>query len=103
MRTRIPILLLAVMVAACSSRPFTVAPMPPGHYETLGPATGGACGVLLFNLIPISSNDRVERAYAQALATSRGSMLIDTRVRERWYFIYAGTLLCTDIEGTAIR
>jgi hypothetical protein len=89
--------------AGCSSTKFVVAPQLPKQYETIGVVRGSACGVLLFDVIPIKTNDRTERAYRNALARNRGELLADTHIRERWYFIYAGELLCTDIEATAVR
>lgn len=97
------VLAAPVLVVGCSSAQFVVAPEPPKQYESIGPAEGSACGVLLFDFIPIRTNSRSERAYREALTRSHGTALIDTRIRERWYFIGAGELLCTDIEATAIR
>jgi len=61
---------------------------------------GSACGVNLFAVIPIGVNDRAERAYRQALERSRGTGLTDTKVTDRWYWIYVGMMVCTDISGT---
>ena len=80
-----------------------VGPRPPSAYSVVGPARGGACGVLLFGLIPINVNDRTRRAYEQAVANGNGTALVDTEIRDRWYYLYIGEMLCTDVQGTAIR
>jgi hypothetical protein len=78
-------------------------PLPPAD-AVIGPKTKGTgCGVLLFDFIPISVNDRVGRAYKQATDGGRALGLTNTTVNERWYWIYIGTLLCTDVEGDAVR
>ena len=89
-------------VAGCSSNAVRVGPRPPDPYQVIGPAQGSACGVLLFDVIPLDTNSCVERAYGEAVASSRATTLIDTQVRDRWYFIGIGQLLCTDVQGTAI-
>ena len=94
---------LFVLVAGCSSGPARIGPRPPHDYRIVGPAKGSACGLLLFNFIPIGVNERTRRAYDSAVAKGDGTALIDTAMRDRWYYVYIGELLCTDIQGTAIR
>lgn len=92
----------------CSSRAARVGPRPPASYQALGPARGSACGVMLFDFIPINVTARTERAYRRALTAAPGAaMLIDTRVRDRWYslggILLGGHIVCADIVGTAIK
>jgi len=103
------ILFLAVTIVGvgCTSRAMRVAPPPPASYRVLGTVRGGACGMMLFDLIPINVNQRIEHAYAQALAKARGATsLMDTQIRDRWYtaggLLIAGHIVCTDIVATAI-
>jgi hypothetical protein len=93
---------LAALVAACSSTPVRIGPRPPDAYQVIGPVEASACGVLLYDFIPIVTNSCVDRAYRNAILRKNATMLIDTEVRDRWYFIGLGQLLCTDIRGTAI-
>lgn len=93
----------AVCLAGCSGAFVNVAPTPPARYVTSGEAIGTACGVLLFNIIPIQVNDRTERAYKQALQRANAEGLLDTTVTDRWYFIYVGGLYCTDVQGVGFR
>jgi hypothetical protein len=80
-----------------------VAPVPPASYSEVGTTSAEACGLLLFWAIPVSLNDRVERAYGEALKKRSATTLTDTTVRERWYFAAVGEVLCTTVEGTALR
>lgn len=95
--------LIVSFLAGCSSGPVRIGPVSPSAYETVGPTKGGACGVLLFSVIPIRVNDRVQRAYDEALA-GKGTGLIDTELQHSWWYIpYVGPMYCTHISGTVIR
>ena len=99
---------IMVLTVGCTSRVARVAPPPPPSYRVLGTVHGGACGMMLFDVIPLHVNERVERAYGRALARARGATaLIDTQLRDRWYtaggIMIAGHVVCTDIVGTAIQ
>lgn len=95
--------LCSLLACACSSLPTRVGPRPPESYRMVRLARGDACGVLLFGFIPIGMNSRTERAYADALRNSSGS-LIDTRLQYQWWFIpVVGTLHCTVLEGALIE
>jgi hypothetical protein len=96
--------LLAVATAlGCSGTLVRVAPRPPEDATVLGPTRGSGCGVLLFDVIPVGVNGRVERAYAEALRARGGTALVDTTVTDRWYTVIVGTLHCTDVAGVAVR
>jgi len=104
----LPVATIMVLAAGCTSRAVRVAPPPPPSYRVLGTVRGGACGMMLFDVIPLNVNQRVERAYGRALARARGATaLIDTQLRDRWYtaggIMIAGHIVCTDIVGTAIQ
>ena len=94
--------------AACASPVTMVAPRPPDHYESLGPAEGQACGVLLllasaYEFIPAGLNSRVSRAYDAAVASVPGATaLVDVTLQENWSWA-GGTMLCTTISGVAIK
>ena len=104
----LPVATIMMLAAGCTSRAVSVAPPPPPSYRVLGTVRGGACGMMLFDVIPLHVNERVERAYGRALARARGATaLIDTQLRDRWYtaggIMIAGHIVCTDIIGTAIQ
>lgn len=89
----------ALLAIGCSGPLTRIAPEPTGPTTLTREASGSACGVNLFALIPIKVNDRAARAYQQALERSGGTGLTDTRVVDRWYWIYVGQMVCTDITG----
>src|SRR5512137_1607927 len=42
------VIVIVFGLQGCSSNPFNIAPLPPAKYQTLGKATGDACGSLTF-------------------------------------------------------
>ena len=77
--------------------------MPPVKYQTLGKASGDACGTL-FTLIPIGLGSRVQKAYEDALTSVPGATaLLNTELKEDWYWWYLGVTKCVTITGDAIR
>jgi hypothetical protein len=99
----------AVMLGGCASEFTKVSPQPPEKYERLGPATGSACGSLMvlataYNFIPVMLNSRVERAYADAVASVPGATaLVDVTMNEDWFWWVLGTARCVTIHGEAVR
>ena len=70
----------------------------------LSTAQGSGCGLLLFNLLPMGVNDRVDSAYREAQVALGDRDVSDARIKERWYGVpLFGTVLCTDVEETAVR
>ena len=102
-RLGLGLLFATLLIAGCSGPLVKVAPAPPAAYETTHQAEGGACGALLFGIVPIGVNSRLERAYKQAVHRAGAIGLTDTAVTDRWYWIYIGELLCTDVRGTGFR
>ena len=104
-------LALTVYISGCASGLSTIAPMPPEHFEKLGHASGSATGHLvsplvgtLYYFIPIMLNDRVDRAYANAVSSVPGATgLIDVTYEEDWYWWVFGTARTVTISGEAIR
>ena len=99
----------AVLIAACASEPFNVAPRPPEKFEKLGAASGEACGSLLilataYYFIPVQLNSRVERAYARAVESVPGATgLVNVTMKEDWFWWLIGTARCVTLTGEAIR
>lgn len=99
----------ALLLQGCASAPVNVAPMPPAKYETLGHATGEACGSLGFlatayYFVPMGINSRVDRAYQRALESVPGATaLINVELKEDWYWWLIGTVRCTTVSGDAIK
>ncbi|HEX9396570.1 MAG TPA: hypothetical protein VF943_07490 [Burkholderiales bacterium] len=104
-KTRIAFaLLVTAVLCACSSQPINVAPTPPQKFQRLGAAEGSACGVHLFNIIPISYNSRVEHAYREALTSVPGATgLVNAKLHDDWYFVGIGTMRCARVSAEAIK
>jgi hypothetical protein len=103
------ILLLLSILDGCSSSLITIATAPPQHYTKLGPVKGSATGSLCFldtdfYFIPLGLNDRVERAYKNALKSAPNATgLINVTYQENWYWWVIGTAREVTIYGEAIK
>jgi hypothetical protein len=87
----------------CSGPPVNVSPVPPTSYSEVGHTSGQACGMLFLWIVPMGVNDRVERAYARALARADATSLTDTALEESWYFALVGDVVCSEVEGLALK
>lgn len=100
---------LCAGLAGCAGGFTTVAPRPPAEYTALGHTEATACGNMfllatLYNFIPYGLNDRVDRAYAQAVAKVPGARsLTRVSIDEDWYWWVLGTRRCTTVGGEAIK
>jgi hypothetical protein len=96
-------------LTSCASTFTTVLPRLPEKYEKIGPASGKACGSLLidgtaYNFIPVLLNDRVERAYKNAVASvPSATALVNVTMQENWFWWVIGSTKCVTITGEAIR
>ena len=70
----------------------------------MGTAAGSSCGWLLMNLFPIGVNERLAEATAEAQTALGTKDVADVRIRESWYWLgLGGTVLCTEVEQTAVQ
>jgi hypothetical protein len=98
------LLILFVALTGCVGTPVTFKSLTDVKYDaTKGRSvTGSACGFQLLLFIPISINDRYERAYGFLLDDAGpGYYVTDIRVSERWWYGLVGTGYCTDLKATA--
>ena len=59
------------------------------------------CGYQVFGWVPLDVLDRAQRAYYSLLSQASGDVILDVKVRERWYYALIMTIYCTDLEATA--
>lgn len=99
------VLILVLCVnTGCTSRITKVSFTPTPGQESLGVATGTACGSLLLFSIPLQLTSRVERAHQRAMESIPGATrLIEVTVNEYWYWWVFGTARCFTVTGEAIR
>ena len=87
----------------CTSVPLRIETHdPPGTYRELGEGSGAAVGIMLFDVIPIGQNQRLVRAYEQAVASRGGTRLKDPTIEERWFWAYVLNGYITRVSGTVI-
>ncbi len=91
------------LLAGCHSVPLTVPTVMNRQYEVLGEGEGSAVGIMLFNVIPIGQNQRLERAYKDAIYSKDGDALIDPVISERWFWAYIFNGYVTTVKGTVIK
>ncbi len=97
-------LVALALAGACSSAPVRIGPRPPANPTLLSAAEGSGCGFLLLNLLPLGVNGRLHAAYREAQVALGERDVVDSRITERWYAIpLVGTMLCTEIEATAVQ
>lgn len=96
-------LALVLLTAGCSSVPKMMGALPGRDYEVVGKATGSAGGFMLFQIIPIMHNSKIQRAYDEAVYSRNGDDLINVRIRENWFWAYIGNGYRTTIEGDVIK
>ena len=96
--------LLALLFCGCASQPLKIPTVVANKpYETIGPAEGGATGLMLFNFIPIGQNERFVNAYNAALRSKNADALLDPEISENWFWGYILNGYSTKIQGTAIK
>jgi len=97
-------MLLATAFGVGCAGPFVnVAPTPPAGAVITHQGHGEGCGVNLFGVIPILVNDRAERAYKEAVESADATGLTDTKITDRWAWIYVGEKFCTIVQGNGYR
>jgi hypothetical protein len=63
--------------------------------------SASASGFQLLLLIPISINDRHDRAYRTLLAQAGGDYVTDIKIEESWTYALVGTIYKTTLQATA--
>ena len=62
---------------------------------------GAACGLQLLVFIPISLNDRHQRAYTELVSEAGDDYVTEIKVNEKWYYAVLGTVYCTEMQAMA--
>jgi len=71
-------------------------------YEEMGEGTGSAVS-LLWGLIPIGVNSKLERAYREAITSRNGDALLEPVIEETWFYTPIGHFFITTVHGKVIR
>ena len=102
---------MAILVAGCSSPMVMIAPDQKTEVTKLGPAEGTATGSLVspgigtaYYFVPVVLNDRMQRAYDNALASVPGSTaLTSVTLQENWYWWVFGCARQVTLTGEAVK
>ena len=97
------IVMLISLLVGCSSVPVKIPTVMEKQYDILGEGEGSAVGIMLFNVIPIGQNERLERAYNDAVSSKNGDALINPVISERWFWAYVLNGYTTTVKGTVIK
>src|SRR5437879_2093 len=103
MKRTLAILSIMLASAGCSSRSVRVAMRPPADYRGGPSVSGSACGLLLWGIIPAGCNSRAQRAYAEAVEGADATGLTDTKITDRWAWVFVGEKFCTIVHGNGYR
>src|SRR5207237_338896 len=94
---------LALLGGGCVSQPLKIPNVTKANYDTLGPGSGEATGIMLFDIIPIGQNERFVRAYDAAIKSKNGDALLDPQIQENWFWGWILNGYQTKITGTVIK
>ena len=65
-------------------------------------AAGSACGIEIFDLLPIGTWNRTQRAYDHALVNANAKALLGPTVSDSRFDLMVATVKCAAVEGTAV-
>lgn len=107
-RLAISIVFVAVfLMTGCAGKPIKVGLVDQQLDRTAVDFTKGraisasASGFQLLLFIPISINDRQERAYQILRGQAGNDYIADVKIKESWTYAFVGTVYTTTIEATA--
>jgi hypothetical protein len=97
--------LLLLLATGCTGIPLRLPSAPVGvDEEAIGPVSGEATGMMLFQLIPIGQNERFVLAYDRALDNAKGATrLVDVTIQEDWFWAWILNGYRFRVTGTAVR
>ena len=94
---------VAIGSLACASGPVPLGSPVTQAYDASRPSTlsTGACGFMLFALIPFGLHSSLKRAQESLIAQAGNGYVTDVKVGTHWIYAFVGTLHCVDMEATA--
>jgi len=101
------IVVASLLLAACSGSPIRTGVANQRidtatiDYSKGRRLSASASGFQLLLLIPISINNRHERAYRALLAQAGGDYVTDIKIEESWTYALVGTVYKTTLEAMA--
>ena len=105
--TTVGLVLACLLLVACSGAPIRIG----ADNQRIDTAnidfskgrsiSASASGFQLLLLIPISINNRHERAFRTLLGQAGGDYVTDVRINESWTYALVGTVYKTTLQATA--
>jgi hypothetical protein len=101
------IVIISILLINCSGAPIKFGGIPQfanSEYVdfTKGRSiTASGVGFQLFGFIPISINDRHQRAYDELIKQAHNDYLTNIQINDSWVFAYYGVIYRTTIMATA--
>jgi hypothetical protein len=105
--TMVGLAVASLLLAACSGAPIKTGVANQRidtanvDYSKGRKISASASGFQLLLLIPISINDRQERAYRTRLSQAGGDYVTDIKIDESWTYALVGTVYKTTLEAMA--
>ena len=92
-----------IVFTGCAGVPVSFNTMPEQPHDAAKGRTieARACGFQLLLVIPISNNDRAQRAYSQLVEAAGNDYVTDIKVNESWIYALVGTAYCTEMQAMA--
>jgi hypothetical protein len=96
-------IVLGLSAVSCSGTHFTIPNEPAREYDTSRGRTirSETSGFQLLLFIPISINDRHERAWRELQRRANGDFITDVKIKDSWTWALVGTVYQVDMEATA--
>lgn len=99
---------IGLLLAGCSTAGSSPAPRglaqnaPEIQRAAYHSASGSACGIEIFDFLPIGTWTRTERAYHSAVSSVGAKALLKPTVSDSRFDLMVATVRCSSVEGTAI-
>ena len=97
------ILFSVVILSGCTGVPMKTANLNEGEYTIIGHGEATATGIMLFNVIPIKQNNRFVRAQNAAIKSKGGDAMINTQIKESWFWAYILNGYKTTVSGDIVK
>ena len=96
-------LLTVGLLAGCTGTPMKVENLDEDDYTVIGKGQATATGIMLFQVIPIQQNDRFVRAQRAAIKSKGGDAMINTEVKENWFWAWVLNGYQTTVSGDIVK
>ena len=98
------LIILSFFFVGCGTQVMPLpTPQPSADEQIVGHCSNADGGFHLFDMIPIYSNGRLERAYNKCINSVNAKSLTNVTVVDRWFWTPVGNGFITVVEGDGVR